>query len=80
MNVISGGIKDDQLSPEFVNLARQILVFDSKQPDALWYLGLAAAPSGDRHRAATYWTKLLDALPPGASQRALVQRRLDALH
>jgi cytochrome c-type biogenesis protein CcmH len=79
MNALAAGPKDDKLSPEFVNLATQIHALDAKQPDALWYLGLAAAQEGDRYRAATYWTTLLDALPPGDSQRALVQHRLDAL-
>ncbi len=79
LNALAAGIKDDKLTPEFVDLASQIHALDSKQPDALWYLGLAAAQSGDRFRAATYWTTLRDALPPGDSRRALVQHKLDAL-
>ncbi len=79
MNALAAGIKDDKLSPEFVDLATQINALDANQPDALWYLGLAAAQSGDRYRAETYWTKLLDQLPRADGQRALVQHRLDAL-
>jgi cytochrome c-type biogenesis protein CcmH len=79
LNALAGGIKDDILSPEFSNPATQVNALDAKQPDALWYLGLAAAPSGDRYRAGTYWTKLLDELPQGNSQRTMVQHRLDAL-
>jgi cytochrome c-type biogenesis protein CcmH len=79
LNALAAGLKDDKLTPEFVDLASQIHALDSKQPDALWYLGLAAAQSGDRFRAATYWTTLRDALPPGDSRQALVQHKLDAL-
>ncbi len=79
MNALAGGLKDDKLTPEFVAVATQVNALDAKQPAALWYLGLAAAQNGDRYRAAAYWTKLLAELPPSDAQRALVQRRLDAL-
>ena len=79
MNALAGDQKDDKLSPEFVAVASQIHAIDAKEPDALWYLGLASAQSGDRYRAASYWTKLMAELAPGDAQRAVVQRRLDAL-
>ena len=77
---LAGSADNDRPSPELVAVATRINALDSKEPDALWYLGLAAAQSGDRSRAAGYWTRLLGALPPGDSRRALVQRRLAALH
>ncbi|MGA8758842.1 MAG: c-type cytochrome biogenesis protein CcmI [Stellaceae bacterium] len=79
MNALAGNLKDDKPSPEFVAVATQINALDAKQPDALWYLGLAAAQNGDRYRAASYWTKLLAGLPAGDPLRALVQHHLDGL-
>ena len=79
MNALAGGLTADKPSAELVEVATQVNALDAKEPDALWYLGLAAADSGDRYRAAGYWTKLLAELPAGDAQRALVQGRLDAL-
>jgi cytochrome c-type biogenesis protein CcmH len=79
MKALEGGIKDNHPSSELVDLATQINALDAKEPDALWYLGLAAAQSGDRYRAAAYWTKLQDALAPGDNRRTLVQHELDGL-
>jgi cytochrome c-type biogenesis protein CcmH len=79
MNALAGSLKDDKPGPEFVAVATQINALDAKQPDALWYLGLAAAQNGDRYRAISYWTKLLAGLPAGDPQRALVQHQLDGL-
>jgi cytochrome c-type biogenesis protein CcmH len=79
MNALAGEIKDDKLTPEVVAVANQLHALDAKQPDALWYLGLAAAQNGDRYRAASYWTKLMAELAQGGAQRAIVLRRLDAL-
>jgi cytochrome c-type biogenesis protein CcmH len=79
LNALSIGTKDDRLSSELVDLATRINALDGKEPDALWYLGLAAAKSGDGFRAASYWTTLRDELSPADSRRALVQHKLDAL-
>jgi cytochrome c-type biogenesis protein CcmH len=79
MNALAGGLKDDKPTPEFVVVATQVNALDGREPDALWYLGIAAADNGDRFRAASYWTKLLAVLPSGDPQRAVVQHRLDAL-
>ena len=79
MNALSTGTKDDKPSPELVDLATRINALDGKEPNALWYLGLAAAKSGDGFRAASYWTTLRDELPTADSRRALVQHKLDAL-
>ncbi|MGC2521619.1 MAG: hypothetical protein WA417_03145, partial [Stellaceae bacterium] len=79
MNALAGGLKDDKPTPEFVAVATQVSALDGREPDALWYLGIAAADNGDRFRAASYWTKLLAVLPSGDPQRAVVQHRLDAL-
>jgi cytochrome c-type biogenesis protein CcmH len=79
MNALAAGLTTDKPSAEFVEVATQVNALDAKEPEALWYLGLAAADNGDRYRAAGYWTKLLAELPAGDAQRALVQSQLDAL-
>jgi cytochrome c-type biogenesis protein CcmH len=79
MAALSAEIRDDRPSPELVDLAARINALDGKEPEALWYLGLAAAKSGDGFRAASYWTTLRDELPAADSRRALVQHKLDAL-
>ena len=79
LNALAVSLKDDKPTPEFVAVATQINALDAKQPDALWYLGLAAAQDGDRYRAASYWTKLVAELQPSDPQRALVQHQLDSL-
>jgi cytochrome c-type biogenesis protein CcmH len=79
MNALAGGLKGDKPTPEFVAVATQVNALDAKQPDALWYLGLAAAQNGDRYRAASYWTKLVAELPASDPQRALVQHQFDSL-
>jgi cytochrome c-type biogenesis protein CcmH len=79
MNALAGGLKDDKPTPEFVAVATQVNALDAKQPDALWYLGFAAAQNGDHFRAASYWTKLVGELPASDPRRALVQHQLDSL-
>ncbi len=79
MDALAGSLKDDKPTPELVAVATQVNALDAKRPNALWYLGLAAAQNGDHFRAATYWTRLLSELLPGDAERALVQRRLDTL-
>jgi cytochrome c-type biogenesis protein CcmH len=76
---LAGGLSDGRPSSELVNVAGRIHVLDAKQPDALWYLGLAAAGRGDRFAAAKYWTQLVSELPAGSSERAIVQQKLDSL-
>ncbi|HJU19779.1 MAG TPA: tetratricopeptide repeat protein, partial [Stellaceae bacterium] len=66
-------------SPELVDVAMRINALDAKEPDALWYLGVAAAQRGDRFAAAKYWTALVSELPAGSSERRVVQQKLDSL-
>jgi cytochrome c-type biogenesis protein CcmH len=79
MNALASGITDDRPSSDLVDVAKRVNALDGNDPDALWYLGLAAAQRGDGYRAAGYWTKLRDALPADDSRRGLLQRKLDAL-
>ena len=77
---LGGEVADERLTPEFADLSTGIHALDEKDPEALWYLGLAAASRGDRAHAALYWKQLLAQLPAGAQDRAAVERRLAALH
>jgi cytochrome c-type biogenesis protein CcmH len=80
LQALAGSADNNRPSPELVAVATQIHALDNNETNALWYLGLAAAETGDRFRAAGYWTRLLGALPPSDTRRALVQRQLAALH
>jgi cytochrome c-type biogenesis protein CcmH len=79
LDVLATGTADDQIPPEVVRVATRLNALDGNQPEALWYLGLAASQHGDRAQAAAYWQHLLHELPAGAAERASVQQRLDAL-
>lgn len=79
MDALAGGMSDEHPPADLVAVATRVNALDAKQPDALWYLGLAAATRGDKFRAAGYWGKLAAELPPGSSQQKLVQQRLDSL-
>jgi cytochrome c-type biogenesis protein CcmH len=76
---LAAGLKDGRPGPELVAVAGRINALDAKEPDALWYLGLAASARGDRFAAAKYWTTLAAELPAGSSERAVVQQKLDSL-
>ncbi len=52
---------------------------DASQPDALFYLGLAAAQRGNVARARDLWSRLLSMLPADTPQYKEVKKQLDAL-
>jgi cytochrome c-type biogenesis protein CcmH len=67
------------LPPEFVGLMREVLAIDAKNPDALFFLGVAEAQTGNPRKARDLWTRLLVLLPEGSEDRAEVQRQIDGL-
>jgi cytochrome c-type biogenesis protein CcmH len=69
----------DTLPPEVIRLMTEVLALDPGQPDALYFLGLDAAMAGDKAKARTLWTRLLDKLPPDSPARTQVQQQLDGL-
>jgi cytochrome c-type biogenesis protein CcmH len=79
MAALGGKVANARLTPEVAGLASRIHALDDKDPDALWYLGLAAAAHADPARAAAYWRQLVAVLPAGGADRAAVERRLAAL-
>jgi cytochrome c-type biogenesis protein CcmH len=62
-----------------VALWRKVDAADPKQPQALWYLGLAAAQQRRLGEASAYWQRLLPLLPEGSDQHKMVAAALDAL-
>ena len=71
---------DDQpLSAPLVAQMRRVLELDEGNPDALFYLGRAAAEAGDPAEASRHWQKLLAQLPAGSAERTELQRLIDQL-
>jgi cytochrome c-type biogenesis protein CcmH len=66
-------------SPRMMTLLHRIEAINPDQPDALWYLGLAAA--NDRHgdEARHYWQRLMPLLPAGSEQSKKVVLALQNL-
>ena len=78
-DTLAGQIKGEKLPGEFVTIMSQINALNPDQTDALWYLGLAAAQRGDRHRAEVLWRHLVSLLPEKDPERASVEHRLQTL-
>ena len=70
---------EDPLPERVVAAFRKVRELDADQPDALFYLGLAAAQQGDATRARKLWGRLLSMLPAGTPQYEEVKKQLDAL-
>jgi cytochrome c-type biogenesis protein CcmI len=67
------------LPPDFVRLMREVVAVDPKNPDALYFLGVSEAQTGDVPKARDYWARLLAVLPEGSQDRAAIQRQMDEL-
>ena len=73
-------IDGEPLPQEFVEVMSRINAIDPDQADSLWYLGTAAAGTGDSGRARALWGRLLTLLPADHPARAELQARLERLH
>ena len=62
-----------------VALWRRVDELDPQQPQALWYLGLAAAQQRQLAKASGYWQRLLPLLPADSDQHKMVAAALAAL-
>ena len=62
-----------------VALWQRVDARDPKQPQALWYLGLAAAQQRRLTEAGGYWERLLPLLPDGSDQHKMVAAAIAAL-
>ena len=76
---LADGIKGETLPADFLDTLQKIQAIDPDQPDALWYLGLAARQKGDVRTAAADWKRLLDEVPAGSDEHAALQQRLKSL-
>ncbi len=67
------------LPPQALDLFKQVNQINPKNPDALYFLGLAAAQTGDTKAARDYWTRLLDAIPADSPVREQIKAQLQGL-
>lgn len=67
------------LPPDFVRLMREVVAVDPKNVDALYFLGISEAQTGNIAKAKDLWTRLLVLLPEGSEDRAEVQKQIDGL-
>ena len=67
------------LPHQAIALYQRMLALNERQPDALWFLGLAAKQAGRTSEAGALWTKLLDMLPPGSDEHDMLSSRIAEL-
>ena len=70
---------DAPLSAAAIDQLQRLAALDADDPEALYFLGRAAAEQGDPERARTYWQRLLAKMPAAAPQRAELQKMIDQL-
>ena len=72
--------KPDAPVPEkVVALLQKVEAAQPDTPEALWYLGAAAAQNDHFDDAKRYWQRLLPLLPADSDDRKMVQQALDSL-
>jgi cytochrome c-type biogenesis protein CcmH len=69
----------DDLPPQATALLKDVLTAEPKNPEALWYVGLAEADAGHAQAARDLWTRLLAQLPADAPVRHQVEDRIATL-
>jgi cytochrome c-type biogenesis protein CcmH len=57
---------------------KRVLELDPKEPDALWYLGLAQAQENNPEGASQYWRRLAASLPEDSERLETVNAALAA--
>ncbi len=70
---------DAPLSAAAIDQLQRLAALDADNPEALYFLGRAAAEQGDPARAKTYWQRLQARMPADAPQRAELQKLIDQL-
>ncbi len=70
---------DAPLSAAAIDQLQRLAALDADDPEALYFLGRAAAEQGEPERARTYWQRLLAKMPADAPQRAELQKLIDQL-
>ena len=77
--LLSDQAMEQPLSPQVVALLHRVESLSPDEPEALWYLGLAAAQTRKPDEATRYWQRLLAGMPPDAPERKTVSDALAAL-
>jgi cytochrome c-type biogenesis protein CcmH len=77
--LVAGQGLEAPLSPRVIALLHRMETLAPNDPEALWYLGLAAAQAHQPDAAQRYWQRLLASLPAAAPERKTVSAALDAL-
>lgn len=77
--LLSGRKVDEPIPARAVELLRQVQARQPDEPEALWFLGMAAAQQRQFDQAREYWQHLLRVLPADAGERKTVQAALDAI-
>jgi cytochrome c-type biogenesis protein CcmH len=67
------------LSAAAVDQLERVVELDGDNPEALFWLGRAAAERGEVEQAAAYWQRVLAQMPADAPQRAQLQALIDGL-
>jgi cytochrome c-type biogenesis protein CcmH len=67
------------LSSAAIDQFKRVAELDADNPEALYFLGQAAAEQGDPERARSYWQRLLTRIPKDAPERAQLQKLIDQL-
>jgi len=67
------------LSSAAVDQFKRVAELDANNPEALYFLGQAAAEHGDPERARSYWQRLLTRMPKDAPERTQLQKLIDQL-
>jgi cytochrome c-type biogenesis protein CcmH len=68
-----------QITPDELDVLRQLEALTPGQPAVLWYLGLAAAQGGRPGEARAYWGRLVKTLPPDGEEAKTLTAALGAL-
>jgi cytochrome c-type biogenesis protein CcmH len=71
--------EDAPLSATAVDQLERVLALDADNPEALFWLGRAAAERGEAAQAAAYWKRVLAQLPADAPQRAQLETLIEQL-
>ncbi|MGF1625012.1 MAG: c-type cytochrome biogenesis protein CcmI [Alphaproteobacteria bacterium] len=77
--ILEGQPLDSPVPTEAIAAFDRVIAADPSHPDALWFLGLAAAQQRDFATARTRWTQLLDTLDPQSEAYVDVQSYIAAL-
>ena len=71
--------EDAPLSATAVDQLERVVALDADNPEALFWLGRAAAERGEAAQAAAYWKRVLAQLPADAPQRAQLETLIEQL-